>query len=127
MSGFSVSRRVAAAVYVLAVVVVIFRAGQPGDSAWWPSGILFGVWIASPVVTALWLARFVKGIVHSLYLVVVAAIASFGFYVQWRVMFIDPSDAQSALILVFAPLYQWVAVAIAFGLAWIVGRYVFKS
>lgn len=122
MSGFSVLRSTAAAVYAVAVVVLIFRAGQPGDPAWWPSGLLFGLWIASPVVTALWLAKFVNGIARKLDLAMIAAIASFGFYLQWRVMIVDPPDAQSALILLFVPLYQWMAVAAAFALAWLVGR-----
>ncbi|WP_145916888.1 hypothetical protein [Erythrobacter sp. QSSC1-22B] len=121
MTGFSVSRSVAAAVYALAAVVLIFRAGEPGDSAWWPSGILFGLWIASPVVTALWLAKFVNGIARKLDLAMIAAIAGFGFYLQWRVMFIGPPDAQNALILLFVPLYQWMAVAVTFVLAWLVG------
>ncbi|OBX18792.1 hypothetical protein A9995_09480 [Erythrobacter sp. QSSC1-22B] len=79
------------------------------------------MWIASPVVTALWLAKFVNGIARKLDLAMIAAIAGFGFYLQWRVMFIGPPDAQNALILLFVPLYQWMAVAVTFVLAWLVG------
>ena len=119
--------RVTALLYALAVAVMGLRAGQPGTLSWWLGALPFLAWCALPVVVGLWVHRWFSGLARAFYLLAIAAIAGGGFALQWYVMFIGPADAQNALILVFAPLVQWVLVACATALAGLLNRYVFKS
>lgn len=112
---------------MFAVFVMCIRAGEPEHAWWWLVMIPFTVWIASPVLGGLWLARrFEREAVRLLFLLLIAIVAMAGFALQWYTMFIGPSDALNALILLFVPLYQWVAVGLSFGLsrmlAWVSDR-----
>jgi hypothetical protein len=121
------SRRWAGGLYVIGVLVMSLRAGEPEKLWWWLGALIFVVWISSPVLGGLWLWRLLsRQGAKVLYLLLLAIIAIAGFALQWHTMFIGPSDAQNALILVFVPLYQWVAVGLSFGLskllAWVSAR-----
>ena len=118
----------AALLYLLAQVLIGVRAGDPTDLWWWLGEVLFLGWCVSPIWAGLWLARRLPGsIPFGGCFLGVLAIAVIGFAEEWYVLFVGPSDAQNALIMIFAPLLQWVAVGIAVTLAWMTGRYVFKS
>lgn len=120
-------RRFAGALYAIAVLVMSLRAGEPDKMWWWLIALPFVAWIASPVLGGLWLWRWLSGqVAKTVFLVLLATIAISGFALQWYTMFIGASDAQNALILLFVPLYQWVAVGISFMLgrmlAWVSDR-----
>ncbi|WP_375290726.1 hypothetical protein [Qipengyuania sp.] len=123
MTGRSAIRRSCAALYTLAGLALVLRAGEPQDPAWWIGGLVFFLVVASPVVVGLWLARWLKSHVYHLFCVTVAAIAVYGFYLQWRTMFAAEPDAQSALVLLFVPFYQAAAVSLAFIVAKIADYY----
>ncbi len=116
------------AVYSMAVLVLGLKAGEPDRMDWWPGGLLMMAMMASPIVLGLLLSRKIgEGAALGFWLFAMAIIAAAGLALQWYTMFIGPSDAQNALVLVIVPVLQWLAVGAAFALAWILGRYVDKS
>lgn len=122
MTRWSFSR-IAGALYLIAVGMLCIRAGEPGDPQWWLMAVPMAAWIASPVVGGLFLGRrFRSGPARILFASLLAVIAVLGFALQWYTMFIGPSDAQNALVLVFVPLYQWVGVVSGLALAWLLAR-----
>ena len=123
MTRRSLIRRSCAALYALAALVLVLRAGEPQNPTWWIGGVVFFLVVASPVVVGLWLARWLKSRVYHVFCVALAVIAIYGIYLQWRTMFADEPDAQSALVLLFVPFYQAVAVGLAFIVAKIADYY----
>lgn len=96
---------IGAATAGLAVVVV--TAGEPDRPGWWTGGILFWLWMISPVLAAskaagerpstarmavLWV--FLAGFVCS---------SAYGYYQG----VLGRANATSGLIVIFLPLYQW--------------------
>lgn len=123
MTRGSAIRRGCAALYAIAALALVLRAGEPQDPGWWIGGLIFFLVVASPILVGLWLARWLKSRVYHLFCVAVAAIAAYGFYLQWRTMFVAEPDAQSPLVLLFVPFYQGVAVSLAFIVAKIADYY----
>jgi hypothetical protein len=84
----------------------------------------FAIWIASPVLGGLYLWRHFCGVgARAVYATLLAVVAIAGFGLQWHTMFIGPPDAQNALILLFIPIYQWMAVGLSFVVCKLVDRY----
>jgi hypothetical protein len=127
VTNTSTLRRAAAIAYLIAAIVILIRGGDSSEPWLLVAGVLFVLWISSPVAFGLWSARFIRGSIHFVYLAVCIIVGVAGFGVQWHVMFIGPSDAQNGLILIFIPLYQWTAIIIAFAIARLLARYVFES
>ena len=119
-------RRSTALAYLTAAAVLVFAGGSPSEPSFWLFGFVFLLWVASPVIFGLWVARWIRGGVHFGFLASVILLAVFGFGLQWHTLFIGPSDAQNGLALIFGPLYQWIAICGAFIIARILARYVFK-
>lgn len=116
-------RRWAGVLYVLAVMVLALSAGEPGKLWWWLGALPIVAWISSPILGGLWLVRLLaNSMAAASYLALLAIIAIAGYALQWHTMFIGPSDAQNALILVFVPFWQWAAVALILGLCMAVAR-----
>lgn len=114
--------------YSLAILVMMIRAGTPEYLLWWLGALPFIIWCASPVLAGLRFARkLATGVGYAFYVLTVVAIGVVGFVDQWYVLFIGPSDAQNALVMVFTPLLQWVAVGGASVVALFLRKYVFKS
>ncbi len=119
--------RAIAVTYVVAILILTIRAGEPGRLEWWLGGSLLIGLMASPIVAGLWVSnKIVGGMAGSLFVAAVACIAVVGFGLQWYTMFMGPSDAQNALVLIVVPILQWLAVGAAFAVAWFLGRYVGK-
>lgn len=113
----------AAALYVLAVLLMGVRAGQPDQAWWWLGEIPFTAWIASPILAGLFFhSRFGNETARLAFAILLAAIAVAGFALQWHVLFIGPSDAQNGLVALFAPLYQWFGVLLSLALCWLGGK-----
>ena len=117
-----------AALYAIAALVMGVQAGEPSSIIWWAVAFPFLAWVASPVVVGLSLSRFMsRKLTRAIFVAAVVAIGLYGFLDQWHVMFIGPSDAQNALVMIFDPMLQWVAVGLVFFIASFAERYVLKS
>jgi hypothetical protein len=131
MKEFYLKQPVMAAIailYCVAVLVMGIRAGEPSQIWWWIKAIPFLGWVASPVVVGLWLSRLMKSLAaRLLFLAALIGIGIYGFADQWHVMFVGPSDAQNALIMIFDPLLQWMAVGLIFFIVLLGDRLVLKS
>jgi hypothetical protein len=83
----------------------------------------FGLWAAAPNLLLLWYAarRVACQVQSAAVLAGSGLVVGFGGYVYYN-GFVAHPDPQSGLLLVFVPVYQWIAVAITLGLAWWLAR-----
>jgi len=96
------------AMYGVASLVLLLKAGGFG------LGLLFVLWVASPVVLGAWVGRYFRSeLVSSVLYASVILVGVWGYYEQWWVMFVAPSDPQSALVFVIVPFYQWALIGAA--------------
>lgn len=104
-----------AAAYSLAVATVMIKAGEPTEFWWWFISIPFFLWCLAPVVLPLshpsWIVAFGVGVM-----------AAFSSYVYVTDMFGPGARSTSALIFIFLPIYQWIAVGALLGLDLLVRR-----
>ncbi|MFZ3485520.1 hypothetical protein [Sphingomonas sp. 3-13AW] len=109
---------------VIALAALMLWAGTPGELRWWGMAIPFGIWIIGPSVVPYLIARRQKAPpeiagVMAAYLILSNGVAGAVYYQAFFV-----SHASTAgLAMVFAPLYQWIALAVvalsaSIGLAW---------
>ena len=84
-----------AAAYGVAVAVVILRSGEPQLPRWWVAGLAFFLWGISPICAAVLIRA---SWISAAGLLVIAVT---GFYLY---------SLGDALLFLFVPLYQWVAV-----------------
>ena len=109
------------AIYVVASLVLLLKAGGLG------LGLVFLLWVASPVAGGAWIGRYFRSeLVSGVFYASVILAGIWGYYEQWWVMFVAPSDPQSALVFVIVPFYQWVLIGIAAAVLAVWQRYVEK-
>jgi hypothetical protein len=86
--------------------------GRPGEASWWPGALGFYAWAAGPMVLPWLLARrrprWFMAAMLGLFLV-----AGGCGVLAYRAMLLSESST-AALALVFVPLYQWLALGVAF-------------
>lgn len=96
----------------LSLVALILYAGEPGDLWWWSLAIPFSLWIIGPAA-APWLiarrmpARWASGVMFA-YLIGVAASSAYAYHDA----FFRSQSSTAALIMLFLPLYQWLALGL---------------
>jgi hypothetical protein len=93
-------------------------AGSPGESGWWPWALTVGAWLLLPYVAASRLARRLWVSSGAGWVLVLSSIAIVGatFAVLRHAFFVAP-DAQSAIVLLFVPVWQAVLWALAITIA----------
>ena len=102
-----------------ALVGIMLRAGEPSDPSWWMLLIPFLGWCLAPIVVPLSAAR------RSWFMTIgMALLCAVSLYIYLRDMFGPGARSTSALIFLFLPIYQWVAVAVLIGLAWALRQFV---
>lgn len=106
-------------IYAIWVEVIALRAGEPWEIWWWALEIPFFLWIIAPIVTA-YLLRWENW----LFAISLAAIAVYSLYVYERDMFGPGARSTSAIIFIWLPIYQWIAVGLLVGGARLVRRWV---
>ena len=104
-------------IYAVWIELIAMRAGEPWELWWWIFEIPFFIWIVAPIVTAYFIRyddwAFAAGL---------AAIAGYSLYIYERDMFGAGARSTSALIFIFLPLYQWLAVGILTAAVWGIRR-----
>lgn len=104
----------------VATLGFMLYAGEPHRLVWWGLFAVFGAWALLPYLV---LHRRLRGtdgpkLVHGVLLVAALLLTGFGFAVFLSAFFLEP-DAQSGLVVLFIPIWQWVGLIIAF---WVAGR-----
>jgi len=106
------------AIYALWIEVIAMRAGDPGELWWWLLEIPFFLWIVAPIITA-----YLVGRDNWLFTIGLAAIAAYSLDIYERDMFGPGARSTSALIFIWLPIYQWVAVLILLAMIWSIRRW----
>jgi hypothetical protein len=96
---------IGAATAALAVVVV--TAGEPDRPGWWTAGILFWLWMVSPVLAASKFAgerpSTARLAILWVFLVGFVGSSAWGYFNG----LLNQTSSTSSLIVIFLPLYQW--------------------
>lgn len=92
------------------LVALLLYAGEPTRLSWWPAGLLFAAWVLSPVIVPLVLARRFRERPWLVYVMTGFCLLS-GILAAWAYYdaLVLSRSSTAALILIFFPLYQWVA------------------
>ncbi len=105
----------------------MFYAGEPNSLSWWAVALPFAAWIIGPAVAPFLIARRLRrpwfSVAMLLYLTVSSAISGLAYYDA----FFQSKASTAALVMVFIPLYQWLALGLllllCFGVAaWLTRR-----
>ncbi|HEU5286020.1 MAG TPA: hypothetical protein VFU20_05860 [Sphingomicrobium sp.] len=103
--------------YGLAVLTTMLQAGEPNAFWWWLLFFPFYAWWLAPVGLPLfypWPSWFIT--------LPIGAMAAYSSHIYERDMFGPGARSTSALIFIFLPIYQWMAVGVLIGVAWLTRR-----
>jgi hypothetical protein len=94
-----------------ALIALMLYAGEPSKLWWWLLAIPFSAWIIGPAIAPYILVKLFKTRNGFVYLMIVylALSSLWSASVYYQAFFVSTSST-SALIMVFAPLYQWSAL-----------------
>jgi len=111
MTLIAVFRALSVAV-VLALGALVFYAAGPNDRGSWVGALPFALWVIGPALAPCLIARPKSARWFSTtmfsYFVVSSLFAGFAY----RDAFFQSKSSTAALVMVFIPLYQWLALAI---------------
>lgn len=116
----------------LALCALMLYAGEPNSLSWWAPALPFAAWIIGPAVAPFLIAKCKPRpwfyVTMLLYLIVSSTISGFVYFDA----FFQSKASTAALVMVFIPLYQWVALAflllLCFGVAvWLSQRRKYSS
>jgi len=104
--------RISCASVAVALAALIVYAGEPGRPGWWIGALPFALWVIGPAVAPGLIAnrksRPWLSIAMLLYLAVSSIVSGFAYYDA----FFRSKSSTAALVLVFIPFYQWLAIAL---------------
>lgn len=97
---------------VAGLVCLILYAGDPTALSWWAFAAPFALWIIGPAITPWVIAwRRRQFVITAIMLVFIAASSLISGLVYYDAFFRSTSST-SALVMIFIPLYQWIALAV---------------
>ena len=103
--------------YAAAIQWIAMRAGEPSNVWWCLLLVPILLWIIAPIAFPLlawsktWLVTLATGL-----------IAAGSVYIYLIDMFGPGARSTSAIVFVFLPVYQWMAVAALYALHWLIAR-----
>jgi hypothetical protein len=104
--------RIVGAFVAFASGALVFYAGKPSDPRWWIGGVPFALWVIGPAIVPCLIANHKSrrwfSVTMLLYLAVSSILSGFTYYDA----FFRSKSSTAALVLVFIPLYQWLAFAL---------------
>jgi uncharacterized Tic20 family protein len=96
----------------LVLGALILYAGEPNNSWWWAGALPFALWVIGPAVAPFLIARHKPrqwfSITMFLYVVASSIFSGFAYYDA----FFRSKSSTEALVMVFIPLYQWLALTL---------------
>lgn len=104
--------RILSALVAFVLGALVFYAGKPSDLQWWVGELPLALWVIGPAVAPSLLANHQArpwlSITMFLFLAFSSSFSGFAYYDA----FFRSKSSTAALILVFIPLYQWLAIAL---------------
>jgi|SRR5665213_2737680 len=99
-------------IVALALGALMLYVGEPTQSWWWAGALPFALWIIGPTVAPFLIARHKSrqwfSMTMFLYVVASSIFSGFAYYDA----FFRSNSSTAALVMVFIPLYQWLALAL---------------
>ena len=96
----------------LALGALVFYAARPNDPGGWMGALLFALWVIGPAIAPCMIAKPKSARWFSMtmfsYFVVASLFAGFAYHDA----FFRSKSSTASLVMVFIPLYQWLALAI---------------
>lgn len=93
-----------------ALTALMLYAGEPAELWWWLLAAPFGIWIIGPSLMPYVLARWIKRRRFVYVMLAFLALSSAWSAAVYYQAFVWVSST-AALVMIFAPLYQWIALA----------------
>jgi uncharacterized Tic20 family protein len=97
---------------VLALVALMLYAGKPQALSWWAEASPLALWVIGPVAAPYLLAARRSRRWFAIALLVYFAVSTLFSGLAYLDAFFRPSSSTAALVLVFVPIYQWLALAL---------------
>jgi hypothetical protein len=104
--------RIVTMVTVIALVALMLYAGSPTDLWWWAGALPLGLWVIGPAAAPYLLAARRSRRWFSITMLLYLAASSSLSGVAYDAAFFRSSSSTAALVMVFVPLYQWLALAL---------------
>jgi hypothetical protein len=104
--------RIVGALVAFVSGALVFYAGEPSDPRWWIGGVPFALWVIGPAIVPCLVANHKSrrwfSVTMLLFLAVSSIFSGFAYYDA----FFRSKSSTAALVLVFIPLCQWLAIAL---------------
>lgn len=94
-----------------ALFVLMLHAGEPAEAWWWLLALPFGAWIIGVAVAPYFLARRVKRPWFVYVMLAFLLLSTAWSAIEYHRAFFVSESSTAALVMIFVPLYQWVALA----------------
>jgi hypothetical protein len=104
--------RILGAVAAFVLGALVFYAGEPSDPRWWTGGLPFALWVIGPAVAPCLIANRKSRRWFSVTMLLYLAVSSMFSGLAYYDAFFRSKSSTAALVLVFIPLYQWLAFAL---------------
>jgi hypothetical protein len=103
---------------VLALVALMLYAGQPEELGWWAAALPLALWVTGPAAAPYLLAARQPRRWFAIALSVYFAISTLLSGLVYIDAFFQPGSSTAALVVVFVPIYQWLALALLLVVCW---------
>lgn len=119
--------RILAVTVALVLGALMLYAGEPNNLWWWAGALPFALWVVGPAVAPFWIARHKSRPWLSMIMFLYVIASSIFSGLVYHDAFFRSKSSTSALVMVFVPLYQWLALVLLLllylgGRAWLTRR-----
>lgn len=104
--------RILTAAAALAMIALLLHAGQPEELSWWPAALPLALWAVGPTLAPYLLAARQSQRWFSATMLLYFAASSILSGAAYGDAFFRSQSSTAALVMVFVPTYQWVALAL---------------
>lgn len=94
------------------LVALMLHVGDPGSIDWWWTAIPFGLWVIGPAILPWGIARLRRRPGVALAMLIFLVASSFMSAIAYHDALFPQTSSTAALVLIFVPLWQWIALAV---------------
>lgn len=94
------------------LVALMLHVGDPASIDWWWGAIPFGLWVVGPAVLPWGIARLRRRSSVALVMLIFLVASSLMSAIAYHDALFPQTSSTAALVLIFVPLWQWIALAV---------------
>lgn len=94
------------------LIALMLHVGDPGSIDWWWGAIPFGLWVVGPAVVPWGIARLRRRPGVALVMLIFLVASSLMSGIAYHDALFPQTSSTAALVLIFVPLWQWIALAV---------------